>query len=194
MANPGPQAPKDQNRLIGRFINFFVWVFVAMGFGFVYFLSQVTTSPEIAADVPVDGIVVLAGDRGRIASGLSALEGAEGKRLLVSGVNAALAPDIIRRAIGGRPDLARCCIDLGREAIDTRSNAREAAAWARDNGFASLLLITNDYHMPRSMIEMEQQGRDLRLAFRAVPAEVDLGVLVLEYLKYLVSLSRSIRG
>lgn len=170
-----------------------IWLFVILGFGFAHFLYLVAKLPSLPQDLPVDGIVVLTGDRGRIASGLEALERKEGKRLLISGVNAALDEQTILSAIGSRPEFAECCIDLGRQAIDTQSNAVEALSWASDRSFTSLMFITNDYHMPRSMLEIERHthNKGLRVVFRAVPADVNFGALVLEYIKYLVSLLRS---
>lgn len=169
-----------------------IWLFVILGFGFAHFLYLVAMLPSLPQDLPVDGIVVLTGDRGRIASGLEALERKEGKRLLISGVNAALDEQTILSAIGSRPEFVECCIDLGWQAIDTQSNAIEALSWASKKSYTSLMFITNDYHMPRSMLEIERHNIGIRIAFRAVPADVNFGVLVLEYLKYLVSLLRSV--
>lgn len=181
-----------RQKLLQRVVAILLWMLVFLAFGFAYFLYLIETIQSKASVLPVDGIVVLTGDRGRIASGLEALEHKEGKRLLISGVNAALAEETILRAIGTRPELADCCIDLGRTAIDTSSNAIEALTWAAEKNFTSLLFITNDYHMPRSKVEIERYNTQFRIAFRTVPAEPNFDVLVLEYLKYLVSLSRSV--
>ena len=51
-----------------------IWLFVILGFGFAHFLYLVAKLPSLPQDLPVDGIIVLTGDRGRIASGLEALE------------------------------------------------------------------------------------------------------------------------
>ena len=169
-----------------------IWLFVVLVFGFAHYLNLVARLPSQPQDLPVDGIVVLTGDRGRIASGLEALERKEGKRLLISGVNAALDEQTILGAIGSRPELAECCIDLGWRAIDTQSNAVEALSWASGKNYTSLMFITNDYHMPRSMLEIKRLNKGLQVTFRAVPADVSFGALVLEYAKYLVSLSRSV--
>ena len=52
------------------------------------------------------------------------------------------------------PQLAECCIDLGRGADDTIGNASETAAWARERNYRRLILVTDDYHMPRSQAEL----------------------------------------
>src|SRR3546814_10350716 len=43
-----------------------------------------------------------------------------------------------------RPAVFECCIDLGHEAVDTRSNAEETAAWVRDHRYRSVRLVTSD--------------------------------------------------
>jgi uncharacterized SAM-binding protein YcdF (DUF218 family) len=56
-----------------------------------------------------------------------------------------------------------CCVDLGRQARDTVGNAAEARAWADERGFTSLIVVTSDYHMPRSMSELGQAMPDKQL-------------------------------
>ncbi len=66
-----------------------IWLFVILGIGFAYFLYLVAKLPSLPQDLPVDGIIVLTGDRGRIASGLEALER---KERLLPGRTAAARP------------------------------------------------------------------------------------------------------
>lgn len=56
--------------------------------------------------------------------------------------------------LGVDRELGDCCIDLGRAAEDTLGNASETAAWARQHRYKSLILVTDDYHMPRSQAEL----------------------------------------
>ena len=46
-------------------------------------------------------------------------------------------------------------ISIG-SAVDTTANAIETAAWARQQGIASIRLVTAAYHMPRSLLEFRQ--------------------------------------
>jgi len=83
------------------------------------------------------------------------LQEEKGERLLISGVNRIVTDEeLLREALGVEPDLARCCIDLGRSAEDTLGNAAETAAWAREHRFSRIILVTDDYHMPRSLAEL----------------------------------------
>lgn len=167
------------------------------GAGLAGFVQDIPAPPDVAAaESDYDGIVVLTGDFGRIESGLRALtaaqdsDGGGGKRLLISGVNAELESNIILNAIGIPSHLSSCCIDLGRAALDTRGNAVEAALWAKQHHFRSLLIITSDYHMPRTLVEFERAFPDVDLV--PMPVATDPGIITisLEYSKYLISLAR----
>ncbi len=164
---------------------------VLWGLGFFWFLSIL---PKIALDderVTADGIVVLTGGSGRIQAGLDKLSKGYGKRLLISGVNQKLSEETILNAIGGNKELADCCIDLGWNATDTRTNAEEAIGWAEDNNFTSILIVTTDYHMPRTILEFEGLSHNITLYPVAVPRGEALPSLLIEYSKYLTRLTRS---
>ena len=58
------------------------------------------------------------------------------------------------------PRLIACCVDLGRESFDTRSNADEVTWWMRARGYRSMRLVTNDLHMPRARYEVRRRIGD----------------------------------
>src|SRR3546814_16137074 len=81
-----------------------------------------------------DAIVVMTGGPGRIDRALELLEAGQAKRLLISGVARAVKPKELAAEYGRPHKLFDCCIALGFEAEDTRSNATEVASWvARRN-------------------------------------------------------------
>src|SRR3546814_1477416 len=53
-----------------------------------------------------------------------------------------------------------CCVDLGREAVDTRSNADETVRWVNKRGYRSLRLVTSAWHMPRARLELAERLDD----------------------------------
>lgn len=164
-------------------------IFFSMWLGGLYWFT--TTLPpglDVPAGLHVDGIVVLTGSAGRIAAGVTALETGVGDRLLISGVNPSIADKEIRRLIGPDSALFDCCIDLDRQAADTRGNAEQAANWARDQGYRSLLVITARYHMPRSLVEFRRRLDGVDVSAQPVAGEISFGPLAVEYSKYLVSL------
>ena len=71
----------------------------------------------------------MTGGAGRIEHGIAVLKRGEAKRMLVAGADPSVtSTDLIRR-LGGEARLVRCCVDLGSESVDTRSNAEEALRW-----------------------------------------------------------------
>ena len=156
--------------------------------GFIWFVFSLEVSKELSKLPKSDGVVVLTGGQGRVAAGVEALQKGYGKKLLISGVNSKLASETIYNAISDNEALSECCIDLGREAIDTIGNAREAAFWAANQNFKSILLITADYHMPRALIEFKAYQDQFQISHQVVATDVNWSTLVLEYSKFLVSL------
>lgn len=127
---------------------------VLTGLTFTRFLSEIgelQNAPELH---PADGIVVLTGDGQRIRTALGLLETGKGKRLLISGVHTDTSAAAIREAVQGRKETFDCCVDIDKAALDTIGNAEQAGEWARRNGFDVLIVVTSDYHMPRSLLEL----------------------------------------
>jgi uncharacterized SAM-binding protein YcdF (DUF218 family) len=91
----------------------------------------------------------------RIAEAVDLLAQGRAHQMLISGVNPTVTREQLRLALGGVPHaIYDCCVELGYQAEDTIGNAREIADWARRNGFHSLIVVTSDYHMPRSLMEI----------------------------------------
>jgi uncharacterized SAM-binding protein YcdF (DUF218 family) len=146
----------------------------------------ILTLPRAATLTPADGIVVLTGGRGRLQQGLKHLQAGRAKRLLVSGVDRTVRRNEFEVAYHVPPKLSACCIDLGKDAVDTISNARETAAWVRQYKFHSVILVTSDWHMRRSRFELERAlGGDAVVIGDAVKSDVRLFTLFKEYNKYL---------
>lgn len=164
--------------------------------GFLLFVLSLPGAPEHS--VHADGIVALTGGDSRLDAATALLEEGVGKRLLISGVDRSLTKSELKRLVHGGPRFD-CCADLGFAAMSTHGNAAEAAAWARAHGYKSLVIVTANYHMPRSLHEFAAEMPGVRLLpYPVEEDEVDVGawwtnahtlrVLHLEYAKYLGSL------
>jgi uncharacterized SAM-binding protein YcdF (DUF218 family) len=154
--------------------------------GFVIFAF--TLGRPAAADAAAsDAAVVVTGGPGRIEHGIDVLKEHKAGRLLVAGVDPSVTkPDLARRIPGGGRWLA-CCVDLGSESVDTRSNAEEAGRWLAKHNYRSLRLITSDWHMRRARYEFEKAlGRKYKLLTDAVPTQPTFLTLFGEYNKYLL--------
>jgi uncharacterized SAM-binding protein YcdF (DUF218 family) len=198
------RGPKDQrNGVAGRLprsnwlavIGFFAVVGVAIWFGsFIAFAFTVANLQPTGFE-KADGIVVLTGGRERIRGAMALLREGKGRRLLITGVHHSTRSEDLARTGEASEDLLTCCIDLGFEAETTIGNAHEAAEWAHRNGFASLIVVTSAYHLPRSLTEFASALPDVTLQpYPIHHAELDLKhwyasadaskLLFEEYVKY----------
>jgi uncharacterized SAM-binding protein YcdF (DUF218 family) len=175
-------------------------VFSAGVLGFALFTFNVMHAPVASAE-KADGIVVLTGGQSRIKEGARLLKDGYGSRLLISGVNAKTGEADIIRLSGLDAQIFGCCVDLGYTALDTTGNASETLTWARANRYRSLIVVTSNYHMPRTLVELSRAMPGVRLIPHAVtPAGFEtqswwrsplaLRNLVAEYVKFLPSAAR----
>ena len=99
-------------------------------------------------------VALTGGSLERLTTGVRLLEQRKGERLLISGVNRVVTDAELYSALNVDPAVGECCIDIGRSAEDTLGNASETAAWARAHRYTNIILVTDDYHMPRSQAEL----------------------------------------
>ncbi len=168
-------------------------------FAFADRVRGFTPAPEPAR---ADAIVALTGPSAeRVNVAIRLLEQDKGERVLISGVNREVRRQELRELTPGSSRLFNCCVDLGFEAETTNGNAQEIAAWARARGYDSLIVVTSDYHMPRSLMEIRGAAPNLTLTPYAVStpsldnsrwwrAAVTARRMTLEYVKYLAVLGR----
>lgn len=185
-------------RLVFFFTSFCV---VMLGAGFLLFATHVGNLETPADPSPADAIIVLTGGSARVETGVELLKAGKGQRLLISGVNPMARVEDLRRATGGDRELFACCVDIDHAALDTIGNAEESARWVTEHAFASVILVTNNYHMPRSLMEMRRYLGELNLQpYPVVTGRLNgaewlrqptaLRVLFTEYLKLIGSFAR----
>lgn len=170
--------------------------------GLLAFADRIEMMTPAADPGRADGIVVLTGaSDARINEALRLLAAGGGERLLVSGVNRQVQRRELREVTAGSNRLFDCCVDLGFEAEDTVGNAQEIAAWSEAKGYDSLIVVTSDYHMPRSMLEIRGMMRGAELVpYPVVTPSLNADSwwrtgagqrrMVVEYSKYLAVLVR----
>lgn len=152
--------------------------------GFVLFA---VTLGDPAGPARSDAIIVLTGGAGRIERGIAVMKRGDARRMLVAGADPSVTrTDLIRR-LHGDARLVRCCVDLGSESVDTRSNAEEALRWIDKRGYKSVRLITSDWHMHRAAYEFRKQiGSRVTLIPDALPTRPRFMTLFGEYNKYVL--------
>jgi uncharacterized SAM-binding protein YcdF (DUF218 family) len=130
--------------------------------GFSLFVWRVPKA-EVTLGRNADGIVVVTGGALRITDAIELLSAGRGKRLLISGVHPATTSREIARLMPEYGALIACCVDLDHSAVNTVGNAVETEHWARARGFHSLIVVTSNYHMPRTMAELAWHLPDFEL-------------------------------
>ena len=161
-----------------------VFLLIAWALGFAIFMLSLGTPLEAQK---TDAIVVLTGASGRIDRGLAVLRAGDARRMLVSGVDPDVRPGEFAAQYRIDRRLFASSIDLGWQAVDTRSNADETAKWVRKHGYKTVRLVTSDWHMPRARLELSHAlGDDAEVIGDGVRSHPPFAMLFREYHKYLV--------
>lgn len=171
--------------------------------GFGWFASHVSHLATPENPEKADAIIVLTGGTSRLDAAMNLLETGKGQRLLISGVHPSATRRQLQIATGGDKALFSCCVDIDHAALDTIGNAEESAKWVESHAYGTVILVTNNYHMPRSLLEMGRLLGSARLEpYPVVNSNLENGgwltkpealrVLFTEYNKYLLALARGI--
>lgn len=168
------------------------------------FIAFVTSLDRLERDPPsrADAIVALTGGAERIRDAIELLARGFGTRLLITGVNERTGRDEIAKLSPGQRRLVECCVDLDYRARNTVGNAVETRRWMQKHGFGSLIVVTSNYHMPRTMAELDHVMPGLpKVAHPVVAGASSPGegsftlsgarLLLGEYAKYVVVLVRT---
>ena len=108
--------------------------------------------------------------------------------MLVTGVDADVRPVEFAAQFNVDEPLMECCITLGFSALDTRGNARETADWIEENRYTSLRLVTSDWHMRRTAVELSDRlPEGVEVLRDAVRTQPQLATLFVEYHKLIAA-------
>lgn len=209
MAKDGePPARRWRIRPVRRFVRLFLVVLVlvcsVMVGGFLYF-AETIAAMETPRDPRADAIVVLTGGFQRIDQALGLLKQGAGQRLLISGANPTTSGTQIRKFTQTSSTLFECCVDIGYDAMDTIGNANETAQWISDHGYRKVLVVTNNYHMPRSLLELRRTDKQTEfMSYPVINSDLKNGswlgepqvmkAMLSEYVKYSVAVMRDMIG
>ena len=163
---------------------------------FSYYISQIQTKiDDINMFDEIDAIIVLTGDKNRIAHGINILKNGSGQRLLISGVNEKISNTKIKNLYGvdvNSKKLFDCCIDIDRISTNTFENSRETYIWSKELGFRNLLIVTSHYHVPRVKLEFSRFFSQDALHYNSVDiinniSDISIELIrkvIFEYIKY----------
>ncbi|MEL6363772.1 MAG: YdcF family protein [Pseudomonadota bacterium] len=157
-------------------VRWFITAVVALGAAFVAGFA-VFTAGLPAHDKPqegfegVDGVAALTGGGGvRIERAMQLFAAGAGERMLISGVHPDTPLSDLRALWDGAENRFQCCVDRGEIARTTRGNAAEIAEWARANGYDRIIIVTSDFHVPRSVLELRLAAPELDIVAVATPS------------------------
>lgn len=178
---------------LGVLSAFCLMVFLTIGF--IRFGNFISTIENKTSLIKADGIVVLTGDQDRISTAITLLQNKQAPRLLISGVHRHTSSQAIAELTKIKKNMLDCCVDIDRLAKNTKDNASQTTDWVKSNNISKLIVVTSNYHMPRSLREMHALMPDIQL----IPHVVDqfqsrqrkwysdptqLRVIAIEYAKY----------
>jgi uncharacterized SAM-binding protein YcdF (DUF218 family) len=165
---------------------------LAWALGFLWFAMAL---PRPAGPQKTEGVIALTGGGGRIPRALAVLRAGEARKLLVAGVASEVRPSEFAAEYQVSPQVLACCVTLGFESIDTRSNALEAARWIAAEHLTSVRLVTTDWHMRRAVFDLSVAApKGLIILPDAVPSHPSLKTLFIEYHKLLARMAAWLAG
>lgn len=123
-------------------------------------------------DVSADAIVILTGSSQRIENGIDLLRNGHAPKLLVSGVDSKLSVNAFASTYNLSPKLMKS-ITLDYAATNTAENAQEAKKWLADRDATSIILVTANYHLPRSAIEFHAVLPNMTIYLHSVASDED---------------------
>ena len=175
---------------------YFSAIIILIIFGFLHFIQSIINIP-VTTDKKADAIIVLTGGHDRLYTGLNLLRKNKADRMLLSGVNKNLSYSTVINALNLAPSEKGLIskIDIGQNALNTAGNAKETAQWVKQHNYKKLYIVTNSYHMPRSLLEMRMVLPNATLLASPVKKYTysmlknltmnDLIILIHEFTKYL---------
>ena len=88
------------------------------------------------------------------------------KNLLISGVGKGFDKKTLKKLTQqniNNEKIIECCIQIEGISRNTFSNAVESLKWVKSRKINSFVLLTNNYHMPRAMLEFKSIFNDIKV-------------------------------
>ena len=115
-------------------------------------------------------IVILTGGTNRIKDGFDIINKFDEKskytiKILVSGTGKGFTKLSLQNKLSPDFDLKliKCCVELDAISQNTYSNAKQTLKWSTKNNIKEFILITSNYHMPRSILEFKNKMPNIRI-------------------------------
>jgi uncharacterized SAM-binding protein YcdF (DUF218 family) len=168
--------------------------------GLLWFVTLIPTEPA-HDQLNTDAIVALTGGSLRLERGFQLLTEGRAKKMFISGVEngvtlASLLKSKEYRAFATH--IPEAGVAVGYKARSTVGNAEETAQWMAREHVHSIRLVTGNYHIPRSILELHEVAPDVIIIPEPVfPRHFDhnawwqwgdsIRLVISEYHKYVAS-------
>ena len=115
-----------------------------------------------------NNFIVLTGGDNRVKKSLKIFFQIENKHknLFISGVGKGFNKETLKKITQNNPNYNKiidCCIQIEGISRNTFSNAVESLKWVKSKKINSFVLLTNNYHMPRAMLEFKSIFNDISI-------------------------------
>ena len=115
-----------------------------------------------------NNFIVLTGGDNRVKKSLKIFFQIENKdkNLFISGVGKGFNNKTLRKLTQKNPNYDKiidCCIQIEGISRNTFSNAVESLKWVKSKKINSFVLLTNNYHMPRAILEFKSIFKDIKI-------------------------------
>lgn len=158
--------------------------------GFCIFMGQIIAVKPIMP-VKSDAIVVLTGGKGRIDTGINLLFNNYADHLFISGVGQKADLKDLAKYLEffslEQVEKLKHKITLGHFASSTEENALETKEWIEKHKYKNIVLVTSNYHMPRSLYLFKFLIPNISITpYSLVKNSISLKLAFTEYNKYLL--------
>ena len=185
--------------------------FITLLFLIAYFFIELNSFKERILTLQKDPInlsskvVILTGGTNRIKEGFEVIYKLDKKSItnlnvLVSGTGKGFSKLSLQEKLNPGFDLRliECCVELDSVSQNTYSNAIETSKWVSKNNIEEILLITSNYHIPRSILEFQNKMPNLKiLYYPIIPKKHQINnwlksfetfsLIFIEYCKYIIA-------
>ena len=115
-----------------------------------------------------DNFIVLTGGDNRVKKSLQIFFQIKNKNknLFISGVGKGFNKKTLKKLTRqnlNNEKIINCCIQIEGISRNTFSNAVESLKWVKSKEINSFVLLTNNYHMPRALLEFESIFKDIKI-------------------------------
>ncbi len=125
---------------------------------FIFFIAFAHKINAYKSDnsTKTDAIIVLTGGKNRIQEGIKMMDNNLATKMFISGVSKQTSKKDLN--ISHNKD-----IELGYAATTTFENGIEVKEWINTNNIKTIRLVTSNYHLPRSLLEIKNQNKNIKV-------------------------------